>query len=62
MIDEDPIGEITYETDLNQPKTNEEYDDDGNNEDGDQESNGSQSEYYEAMGMDNITKSMPNVP
>ena len=65
-IDEDPIGESTDETDPNFPKqTNEEvYDDEGQNENDEQEDNDSQSEYYEAMGagIDQITKSMPNVP
>lgn len=51
-IDEDPIGEMTDETDPNFPKsTNEEvYEDDANQEVEDQEDNDSQSEYYEAMG------------
>lgn len=64
-IDEDPIGEMTDETDPNfQKQTNEElYEEDGNQE-AEEEENDSQSEYYEALGAgaDQITKSMPNVP
>lgn len=56
---------MTDETDPNFPKqTNEEVYDEENQEAEEQEENDSQSEYYEAMGapIDQITKSMPNVP
>jgi hypothetical protein len=57
---------MTDETDPNFPKqTNEEvFEDEANQEVEEQEDNDSQSEYYEAMGtnVDQITKSMPNVP